>query len=167
MISKFEDIKNLFQEIDANLENKVNIYIIGGAALLFRGLKGSTKDIDIIVKSSEEKMHFENALNKIGFRGNKLTNEYKNLEITYILKRDDFRIDLFMKKVCSTLSISKGIENRAEKIFSGKNLNVFACSNEDILLFKAIARREADIEDCIALARQSPDWNIISISERD
>lgn len=161
MISKFKQIEDLFQEIDVKLKNKVSIYIIGGAALLFRVLKGSTKDIDIIVKSSEEKMHFENALKNIGFSGNKLTNEYKNLEITYILKRDDFRIDLFMKKVCSTLSISKGIEERAENVFSGKNLNVFVCSNEDILLFKAIARREADIEDCIALAKQSPDWNII------
>mgnify|MGYP001578910190 FL=1 len=107
-------------------------------------------------------MHFENALNKIGFSGNKLTNEYKNLEITYILKRDELRIDLFMKRVCSKLSISKGIEDRAEAIFSGKNLNVFVCSNEDILLFKAVARREADIEDCIALAKQSLNWKIIA-----
>jgi len=162
MISKFESIENLFREIDIKLGNKISIYIIGGAALLFKGLKGSTKDIDIIVKSSEEKEHFENALKNIGFSGNKLTNEYKNLEITYILKREDFRIDLFMKKVCSTLSISKGIEDRAENIFSGKNLNVFVCSNEDILLFKVIARREADIEDCITLAKQSLDWGIIA-----
>jgi hypothetical protein len=161
MISKFKQIEDLFREIDTKIKEKVNIYVIGGAALLFRGFKGSTKDIDIIVKSSEEKMHFENALKNIGFSGNKLTDEYKNLEITYILKRDDFRIDLFMKQVCSTLSISRGIEDRAENIFSGKNLNVFVCSNEDILLFKVIARREADIEDCIALARQSLDWSII------
>ena len=161
MISKFESIENLFREIDIKLGNKISIYIIGGAALLFKGLKGSTKDIDIIVKSSEEKEHFENALKNIGFSGNKLTNEYKNLEIRYILKRDDFRIDLFMKKVCATLSLSEGIVKRAKSIFSGKNLNVFVCSNEDILLFKAVARREADIEDCIALAKQSLDWNII------
>lgn len=161
MISKFKQIEDLFREIDAKIKEKVNLYVIGGAALLFRGFKGSTKDIDIIVKSREEKTHFEDALKDIGFSGNKLTDEYKNLEITYILKRDDFRIDLFMKQVCSTLSISKGIEDRAENIFSGKNLRIFVCSNEDILLFKAIARREADIEDCIALARQSLDWNII------
>ena len=40
-------------------------------------------------------------------------------------------------------------------------MGVFACSNEDILLFKAIARRDADIDDCIALSKQSLDWNII------
>ena len=161
MISKFKQIENLFREINDKIKGKVNIYIIGGAALLFRGLKGSTKDIDIIVKSSKEKTELEKTLRNLDFKGNKITHEYKNLEITYILKRDDFRIDLFMNRVCSTLSISKGIETRAENIFSGKNLNVFVCSNEDILLFKAIARREADIEDCIALARQSLDWNII------
>jgi len=66
-----------------------------------------------------------------------------------------------LNKVCSTLSLSEGIVKRAKSIFSGKNLNAFICSNEDIFLFKAIARREADIEDCIALAKQSLDWNII------
>ena len=68
---------------------------------------------------------------------------------------------MFLNKVCSTLSLSEGIVKRAKSIFSGKNLNAFICSNEDIFLFKAIARREADIEDCIALAKQSLDWNII------
>jgi hypothetical protein len=29
-------------------------------------------------------------------------------------------------------------------------------------LFKAIARRDADIDDCIALAKKSLDWQIIS-----
>lgn len=162
MISKFNQIEELFREVDEIIEKKVSIYIIGGAALLFRGLKGSTKDIDIIVKNNEERLHLEEALRDIGFKGDKLTNEYKNLEITYILKREDFRIDLFMKKVCATLSLSEGMEKRTETIFSGKNLKAFVCSNEDILLFKAIARREADIEDCIALARKSPDWQIIS-----
>lgn len=54
------------------------------------------------------------------------------------------------------------MEKRAERIFSGKKLKVFVCSNEDILLFKSIARRVADINDCIALARENPDWKIIS-----
>jgi len=162
MILKFNQIEELFREVDEIIEQKINLYIIGGAALLFKGLKGSTKDIDVIVKNNEERLHLEEALRDIGFKGDRLTNEYKNLEITYILKREDFRIDLFMKKVCSTLSLSEGIEKRAEIIFSGKNLRVFVCSNEDILLFKAIARRDADIDDCIALARQSLDWQIIS-----
>lgn len=161
MILKYKQIEELFREIDAKIKVKVNIYVVGGVALLFRGLKGSTKDIDIIIRNTEEKIHLENALKTIGFSGNKLTEEYKNLEITCILKRGDFRIDLFTKRVCSTLSISKGIENRSENVFSGENLNAFVCSNEDIFLFKAITRREADIEDCIALARQSLDWNII------
>lgn len=161
MISNYKQIEDLFKEIDEKLKTKVKLYLIGGATLLYRGLKGSTKDIDIIVKSSEEKASLEEALRSIGFKGDKVTNEYRNLEITNILKREDFRIDLFMRSVCSTLSISESMEKRAENIFSGKNLGVFACSNEDILLFKAIARREADIEDCITLARQSLDWNII------
>lgn len=107
MISKFSQIEELFLEVDKIIEKEISLYVIGGAALLFKGLKGSTKDIDVIVKSNEERLHLEEALRDIGFKGDKLTTEYKNLEITYILRREDFRIDLFMKKVCSTLSLSE------------------------------------------------------------
>ena len=54
MISKFKRIEELFYEIDENLTDKVNVYIIGGAALLFEGLKPATKDIDLILKDKDE-----------------------------------------------------------------------------------------------------------------
>ncbi len=167
MISKFNQIEELFIEVDKILDKEVNLYVIGGATLLFRGLKGSTKDIDVIVKTNKERLSLEQALRSIGFGGSNLTAEYKNLEVTYILTRGDFRIDLFMKKVCSALSLSENMENRAETIFSGKKLKVYACSNEDILLFKAIARRDADSEDCLALTRKPLDWSIISKEIKD
>lgn len=162
MISKFDQIEDLFKELDKNLTKGVNLFVIGGATLLFRGLKGFTKDIDVIVKTNEERTILEKSLREMGFKGSNLTDEYRNLEITYVLTRNDFRIDLFMKKVCSALSLSEDMEQRAEIIFSGKKLKAYACSNEDILLFKAIARRDADIEDCIALARKVLDWPVIS-----
>lgn len=162
MISKFNQIESLFKEVDKSLEEEVTLYVIGGATLLFRGLKAFTKDIDVIVKTSQKRLHLEKALRKIGFNGDKLTSEYKNLEITYILTRGEFRIDLFMRKVCSLLSLSENMEERAEIIFSGVKLKVYVCSNEDILLFKAIARRDADISDCVALAKENLDWDILS-----
>jgi hypothetical protein len=54
-MSKFNQIENFFKEIDEKAIEKLNIYIIGGAVLLFRGLKGSTKDIDIITKTPKER----------------------------------------------------------------------------------------------------------------
>ena len=132
MILKFNQIEELFREVDEIIEQKINLYIIGGAALLFKGLKGSTKDIDVIVKNNEERLHLEEALRDIGFKGDRLTNEYKNLEITYILKREDFRIDLFEKEVCGRFSLSKGMIKRAENAIKLSHLAVFLCSSEDI-----------------------------------
>ena len=54
MINKFSEIEELFKEIDKFVDMNLSIYIIGGAALLKRGLKIATKDIDIIVATKQE-----------------------------------------------------------------------------------------------------------------
>ena len=47
MISDFKQIEELFKKVDQQLKNNIDIYIIGGAVLLYQGLKSATKDIDI------------------------------------------------------------------------------------------------------------------------
>lgn len=54
MINGFDKIKDLFIEINSKLNNSINIFVIGGAVLLYQGLKDSTKDIDLIVSSKSE-----------------------------------------------------------------------------------------------------------------
>jgi tRNA nucleotidyltransferase/poly(A) polymerase len=54
LISNFDYLNKLFKQIDENLSEKVNFYIIGGAVMLYYDLKKATKDIDIIVDSPKE-----------------------------------------------------------------------------------------------------------------
>jgi hypothetical protein len=49
MISDFKQIETLFEVVDHHLNTKVNVYVIGGVALLYQGLKPATKDIDLII----------------------------------------------------------------------------------------------------------------------
>jgi len=67
MISKFEDLSKLFEEINENIAEKVHYFVIGGATLLYHGLKPQTKDIDIVVNIFTEFKATENVLKKIGF----------------------------------------------------------------------------------------------------
>lgn len=159
MISRFEVLKKLFIEIDSALDSKTVVYIIGGAAMMYRNLKNSTKDIDIFIESDAGL--FEKTLLRIGFKKKKLGLEYQKMNVSYILEREDFRIDLFEYAVCSKLFLSKNMIKRSENFLGLSKLSVNILANEDIFLFKIITEREGDLEDCISLAKGGIVWNAL------
>jgi len=161
MISEFKQIEELFKELDKVVSNKINIYVIGGAVLLHQGLKSATKDIDLVVNERKELIEIENALMKIGFVKNKVGNEYRNLNTHYLWVRDEFKVDMFVKKVCSKFSLSEHMIKRAKKVLELDKLSIFLCSNEDIFLFKTMTERPGDIDDCTSLNKPGLDWGVI------
>lgn len=158
MISRFDELTGLFGEIDQNLHGKVHFFVIGGAMLLYHGIKSATKDIDIVVDSAREFTEVENALRKIEFTARIPTSEYKKTDLSQIFIREDFRIDLFQQTICRGFALSSFMIRRAKKISELKNLSISLCSNEDVFLLKTFTDREGDIEDCIALAKMGVDW---------
>ncbi len=162
MISRFEDLNRLFDEIDKLLGEDVSFYVIGGAMMLYYGVKDSTKDIDIVVDKENEFLIVQRTLNKIGFIKKVPSIEYRRVDLSQIFIRGDFRIDLFNKIVCKGFQLSYSMKNGAKKIIQLKHLSVFICSNEDVFLFKTFTEREGDISDCIAIAQKtSLDWAAI------
>jgi hypothetical protein len=161
MISKFENLNKLFEEIDGVLEKNVHFFIIGGAMLLYHNLKNVTKDVDIIVDDLTEFKESEKILKKLKFTTKIPTSEYKNIDISQIFIRDDFRIDLFNKTVCKGFSLSEGMKKRSQEILKLKKLTVSLCSKEDVFLFKTFTEREGDINDCIALSQLELKWSEI------
>ncbi|MGV8162435.1 MAG: DUF6036 family nucleotidyltransferase [Candidatus Nanoarchaeia archaeon] len=164
MISKFEEINKFFKELEEQTNKKLNLYIIGGAALLFQGMKPATKDIDIIVDTKEEFLELQKILLKLNFKTNKPGLEYSRMNLSQIFQREDLRIDLFEKEVCGKFYLSKSMIKRAKNIGDEgmKNLEIYLVSNEDIFLFKTMTEREGDLTDCISLATKGLNWkNII------
>ena len=162
MITAFTEIDKLFEEIDNSMNQNARVYIIGGAALLHRGVKAATKDIDLVVATKKEFFEIQNTLNKIQFITQIPGKEYTHLNLSQIFQREDFRIDLFEKEVCGRFSLSEAMMNRAPLGIKLKHLMVFICSNEDIFLFKTMTEREGDITDCISIAAtQNLDWEVI------
>ncbi len=161
MISNFKELEKLFEEIDRHLLHKVHFFVIGGAMLLYHRLKLVTKDIDMVVNDSREFLAAEETLKKIGFSGKIAEKEYKNMCLSQIFIREDFRIDLFHRTVCKGFVLSPAMQRRADKIIELKHLTVSLCSEEDVFVFKTFTEREGDLEDCIALAKKGLRWEVI------
>lgn len=166
MIASVEEIKSLFKEIDNFLQGtpeteKLEICVIGGTVLLEQGLKPATKDIDLVVLNVHDFILFEDTLNTLGFKSTRPTPEYVHLNISQVLEREDFRIDLFQKTVCGKFSVTNSMARRAREYLILERLAVNLCSNEDVFLFKTMTERNGDIEDCISLAKRGVEWEII------
>ncbi|MFW6014698.1 MAG: DUF6036 family nucleotidyltransferase [Candidatus Nanoarchaeia archaeon] len=161
MIQEFKVYEELFEEIDKKTSIKLDIYVIGGAALLYRGIKPATKDIDIVVRTEEEFEELKKLLYDFGFTDSKNRNGYERLNLAIKVKRDDIEIDLFLNKICSKFSFSHKMLKRSEKVSSYDKVTVLLGSNEDIFAFKTITQRPGDIDDCVALAKRGLEWEII------
>jgi len=159
MIFKFEQLDEVFSEIDNLLNEKVHFYVIGGAVMLYHGLKVGTKDVDIVVDSQKEFIAAEKAIRKTGFTAKLKSAEYKKFDLSQVFIKGDFRIDLFQRAVCKGFILSEGMKKRAQKVRALKHLTVYLCSTTDIFLFKTFTEREGDIADCISLAQSAIDWD--------
>lgn len=161
-ITDIKQVYDAFEEIDNSLTNKINIYLIGGAVLLYHGLKPGTKDIDLIVNSKDEYELLIKILKNQNYKLEKTTKEYSKLNLENILVKDNYRFDIFNKVVCNNLFLSENMIKRAKLIKEYNNSRIFTCSLEDILVFKSITDRDGDIDDCYSLAeKHTLDWEII------
>ena len=160
MISNFEKINSLFVELDKITDSQVNIYLLGGGALLYYGIKPETKDIDLVCLTKD---YFDvySAFKKIGFYIKIPSKEYLRKNISEILTREDFRIDLFNIKVCGNLSLTESIINRSKMILDLEHIKLYCFSLEDIFVFKSITEREGDIFDLENIIKKGINWDTI------
>ena len=117
----------------------------------FRGLKESTKEVDIVFKSSKDYEAFCSALfGAQYFEPLKIVAEYAHLEaIRMFENRDKFHLDLFVGRVCGKMKLSRGVVARAEFYKAYGKLKVYLVAKEDIFLFKSLASegRKRDLDD--------------------
>jgi len=161
MISSTKDLGSLFDEIGKELGKKVTLYVFGGAALMFAGLKDATKDIDVVLANEGELSAFVDALKKLGFGSAPLTGEYKNLKLAGIYNRKNDRFDVFLKVICGQLSLSENMITRSKIRQQHGRLSASVLSFEDIFLLKSVFSRAGDYEDCVALFKTGINWGTI------
>jgi len=162
MITEFEQIRSMFIDISKSIKEDVNVYLIGGGALMYHKSKDLTKDIDIVVRTDKEYDAVRNAFANLGFASDIPEGAYGRLSIPGILTHGDFRVDLFCREVCGKFSLSEGMVKRARTIERFGTVALHACSVEDILLFKCMTERQGDLNDCVRInLGHVIDWDIV------
>jgi len=156
-------IEETLREVAMNLTEDTDAYLIGGAAMTFYGRKAATKDIDVVFADADSLSRFEEAATGIGF--NPLSDpgyEYRNIGAWMILEAaSGLRLDLFHRQVCYALELTDTIRDRAAPFKDFSKLHVYLMAPEDIVLFKGITEREADLEDIRILAEAGLDWGVV------
>jgi len=158
-----EYIKSELERVGRQLEIELTVYLIGGGAMSFRGLKETTKDIDLIVTDGDDLRVLQAVLLDNGYDIVKEPGEeYDDLGAQRILENDDgCRIDIFNQQVIDKLVLSEGMRRRSEAYLDAGRLSVALVSSEDIFLFKSVAGRTDDIEDMFSLVQTELDFDVI------
>ena len=159
-----EYLLKTFSKMGAKLDMNVVAFVPGGGAMCFREQKEGTKDLDLVFLETEDAKAFAECAKKIGFlRPPRLESEYQLMNAYDILENaDGFRLDIFSKTVCNALSLSAGMQRRAEPLGMFGKLEVVLVSNEDVVLFKGITERARDADDIAAVVRSARiDWKVI------
>ena len=158
-----QDLIIALGEIGSKLKAMIRIYLIGGCAMTFMGAKAATKDIDVVATSSHDASLLIEAMKNSGFvRVNLPSKEYRSLDATAIMERPDkMRFDVFTRKVCGKLEIGEKMQSRAMLYRTFYNLEVCLMSGEDILLFKGMTDRTADLDDMLVLVQRGINWKIV------
>jgi hypothetical protein len=155
-----------FDKLNSTAKCSLTLYLIGGGAMAFYGLKVSTKDIDIILTNQEDLNSLQLALGAIGYKEPNpivITRAYSEMQTSAILENQDgFRWDLFLTKVCGKLTLSAEMQNRATSLYQGSKLEIFIASKEDLFLFKGITTRDVDLDDTRILAQSGLNWETIT-----
>lgn len=151
---KWDYIKNELVQIDKCLKKTIDIYLIGGCAMSYYGIKDATKDIDVLFKNKYDCADFFNVVTELGYEtAEQYFPPLLQMEATFFVYKDDeIWIDLFVKNVMNKFELSPSIQKRAVKTdLSTKKLKVYCLDPHDIFLFKSITPRPRDENDLILL----------------
>jgi len=160
-ISSQEEVVDLFSQLGKALSRHVQVLLIGGAALLGFKLKESTKDIDIVCRTLEDKDEILRGTQMLGYELAGPKERHARLGLNRIAIKGGWTLDVFAERISHDFSLSEAMWNRArtQKVFG--MIEVRYASLEDIFIMKLIANREGDTEDCAALVSAGLDFDVV------
>ncbi|PSQ35150.1 transcriptional regulator [Halobacteriales archaeon SW_12_69_24] len=163
-----DSLRRGLEALGEQLEAPVDVYLLGGGNLMLRGLKDSTKDVDLVVEDGQTFVAVAETLQDQGYeeRGD-LEAAYAHLDPSIVLEKEGFpRWDIFVTTVAGQLQLTEAMIEamieRCDQSVEYGNLQVHLLSLTDIFLFKSITEREGDLEDVALIGKQADlDWEEI------
>ena len=157
-------VENELRKLNQALNEKLRIYVFGGAVMAMNGFKDGTKDLDILTEDDRSQEILIRSLIKCNYhllQIQDLTKPYQELSATTRENIDSFRWEIFVKYVAKKLALTQTMEQRAKRMYTGSLLTVLMLSKEDIFLLKGMTERDRDLEDMHILVQSGIDYNVI------
>lgn len=152
--------EEIFNLIGRTLNEKTECYAVGGTAMMFLGLRETTKDIDLLFKAKEDYENFKSVLIKLGANKTEAT-IINPKKVSSIFSLGNARFDLFLEHLIH-FRLTETIISRIKEVHEFDNFIVKVVSPEDIILFKSMANREADKVDVFEIIKKiNVNWDII------
>ena len=162
-----KDQEQLLRLIADYTDTDMECAAIGGTAMMFLGYKTTTKDIDLVFRTDEDRNTFIAAIEKLGYSKislkfiyNEKQSKDKNKPLLY--SRGEERFDLFVKNVFGFEIEFNNFVQRHDFI-GKKEIIVSVLPKELLILLKSVTDREKDYEDIetIVKTEKNIDWNLI------
>jgi hypothetical protein len=161
-----EDQEALFQLIATYLSRDISCVAIGGTAMMFAQYKTTTKDIDLVFQTTEDRDEFISVIKQLGYQEQSLQGVYDtvhqaNTGKPVMFTRGDERFDLFVQTVFGyKISFSQEIITQRNDFLADNKLSIDILSAEELVLLKAITGRNRDYEDIetILKVKKNLDW---------
>ena len=159
--------QDLLQNIAKKLKREIVVYAVGGTAMMFHGIKDTTKDIDLVFNDEKERAVFEEAAISQGYKEFDPIVVYgvekENKPVMLARKKGEAeRFDLFTNHVISFF-FSENMKKRAENVveFGGKLILKIA-DVHDLILMKCATDRQKDAEDVQTIIETNKiNWKIV------
>jgi len=141
-ITKLEDLNN-FLNLIADLNEPLELFAIGGTAMVLKNIKESTKDIDFLTTESYEKI--KKLFTLAGLKeesSDKACNKWRLGKI---------RIDIFYDGFIMGIPFPEDWKKLSEKIKEISKIKLYILNWYDIIITKISRSESRDIEDIIEL----------------
>ncbi len=162
---------NLLKLLSKQLNQNITCYAFGGNAMMYYGYKDETKDVDLLFETVDQRAEFIRILHNLGYSETSAVKIYvpeklKDPHLPIMLKRDESRFDLFVKKIFQT-NLSPNMKEDIFAIHEYKDkytLTVKVLRKEQLVILKAVTDRVNDFEDIKQIISKDThfDWNYLT-----
>jgi hypothetical protein len=151
------DNLNTFLQLLADLNVELELYAIGGTAMLLKNIKETTKDIDFLTAESQEKIR-----KLFNLAGLKEKDTSKLCNVWYL---ENIRIDLFYDEFIFGISLPNDWKEKSERLKDIGKVNLYILNWMDIIITKIARNEQRDIDDAIDIIK-AENINFKELKER-
>jgi len=152
-ITGIEELNN-FLNLIADLSEPIELFALGGTAMILKNIKEATKDIDFLTTESHEKI--KRLFDLAGLK------EESSDKICNTWRLGKTRIDIFYEGFIMGIPFPEDWKEKSEKIGEIGKIKLFILNWYDLIITKISRSEKRDIEDILTIIKsQNLDFKLL------